>query len=986
MPARRGTTQAFIGRGRELAVLQDAHRSMAEGGARTVLVSGESGVGKTRLIDEFATWASRDGSRVLIGGAVDMGDGGLPYVPLIEALRPLADDRELRRAVGVGAGDLGQLLPILGDASSTANGFAQARLFEQLLGLFARLAPLVLVVEDLQWADRSTRDLLTYLERNLGQAQVMLIGSYRTDELPPNHPLLRLVAVLRRSRRVDLLTLARFSSEEHQEHVAALLGEEATRSLASAVYQRSGGNPFFTEELLAEGEASAEQLPLPGTLRDLLLARYHASSDAAREVLRAAAVGGPLAHRLLAMACGLPDAAFLAALREVMDRAIMVADPETGRYAFRHALMAEAIYGHLLPGERATLHRRFARAKQDDPPVGAAARARTAAERAHHWLAAGDEAQALPVLISAGRAAREVHAQAEAMQHFERALLIVDELGPGPLTDAERGELIALAAEAAEANGAFERAAELWRRALAEVDPRQDPYRAAQLYVDLGETHWLAGDLAAFVAARSEAVALVPHDPPSAERAMVLAKLAAALALAGELDRARALCEEAIAMARLVAAPVAESRALSTLGTVDSLAGRAEEAIVHLGQALAMSAASGRIGEEAIDRSNLAEALHLGGRIRDSIAVVSDGIDRVRAAGLERTYGETMTAINVELYYLAGEWERAAQMAGEALERRPTGVAAEWLNLAVCELAAWRGDFEAAHAALAAVGSDGQLRVTGWTGPHEQQAQLALWEGRPADALAATRSALAAMADAPLELPGGRWLCALGTWAAADLAEAARARGDSTAVTAAQLAADELWGDFHARADAVRRRTGGDSPHLVVELQFIDAVHARAHGADADRWAIVADAWDRLDHVPNGAVARLWDAEARLRAGEGRAAAAKPLQAALATARRLGARPMIERLESLARRARIDVSVPQSTIEPAAGRDLLNGLTRRESQVLRLLVQGRSNAEIARELFITIKTVSVHITNIKAKFGARSRVEVAAMAIRLGLG
>ncbi len=939
-------------------------------------------MGKSRLLEEFAEWARDAGARVLVGGAVDVGEGGLPFVPIVEALRSLAEEREVQSLSAGSPADVARLVPGLGEATASEGGFAQARLFEQLLALFTRLAPLVLVIEDLQWADRSTRELFRYLDRNLRRAEVLLIGSYRTEELPPRHPLRAMVAGLH-ARRVTAIRLGRFNEEEHRQQMSALLGDAATPQLVEAIYRRSGGNAFFTEELVAEGGHGAAEVGLPTSLRDVLLARYHASTPAACHILRLVAIGRSVPHRLLAAAAGLDDRTLLLALREAVDRAIMVADPETGRYSFRHELMAEAIHAHLLPGERGALHAAFGAALEGELEGSDAVDARRAGELAHHWLAAGNEERALPALVAAGESALVVHAHAEAVQHLNRALTVAERLGAAAMSGEQHARLLELAAEAAEANGAFVEATELWHRGLEEVDVEREPLRAARLYVRLGETRWLAGDLPGFVAARREAARLVPADPPSRERAMVLAKLASALTLAGDLHRARALCEESVAIARTVGAADAESRALAALGTVSSLAGTPGEAIEPLERALSMSIAAGRIGEEATDRSNLAEALHLAGRLRDAIAVVSEGIERVCAAGLERTYGETMTMIAIELHYLLGDWDEAQRLANEALERRPTGVAATWFHLAYAEFSAWRGEFDGAHAALAAaVAACSTRRATGWTGPQEQAAQLALWEGRPADALAAIRDGLDALAEAPLELDDRRWLCVRGSWAAADLAQDARAEGDVAGVAAAQAALDELRDHFVRHREAVGRRRVAADPHLDIDAWLIEAERARGMAQPApELWARIAAEWDRLEHAPDAAVARWREAEARLTAGESRQHAAVPLRQALATARQIGARPLIERVESLARRARIDIQAP-----PSVPSTTNHGLTPRELEVLRLVAAGRTNAEIAAELFITDKTASVHLTNIKAKLGVRSRVEAAAFAIRLGMG
>ena len=996
MPAH-GTSPTFIGRAAELDRLEEAFADACAGAATAVLLAGEAGVGKSRLVNELSDRLRAAGARLLIGGAIDIGEGGLPYAPIIEALRPLGDGElreELRTAFGSGIEELAPIVPRIAASESSialVDGFAQARLFERLLAVLAALAadqPLVVVLEDLHWADRSTRDLLAYWVRNLRSSPVLLVGTYRTDELHSDHPLLPMLAELKRSRQVRSIALPRFSAEEHAAHVAALLGDPAPVEIVQATYARSGGNPFFTEELLADRSSSGDRGELPTTLREVLLARYRTGGPATRAMLRVASVGRRVSHPLLIEVSGMPETTLLEALRDAVDRAIIVANPETARYGFRHALMAEAIYDDLLPGERARLHAAYARTLAERPELADGSPVRAAAEEAHHWLMARELERALPALVAAGNAANAVHAHPEAQRHFETALDLADRL-PDALRSAgvDRATLAELAAHASEASGDFPRAIEQWQDAIEHVDAEREPMRAALLWVALGETNCLDGNLGEFVAARRRAVELAPIQP-SAERAFVLASLAAALMLSSDLAAARDLAQQAIDVARAVHAVHAEGRASSVLGAVSMLAGEVEQAVGYLRGALDISRSLGNIGEEAKDRTNLAEALHLAGDIKSGITVIAEAIDRVRANGMERTYGEAMTAMAIDLCYLAGEWDRARQLADQARARRPTGMAAAWLNLILAEFEAWQGKFDAAREALDVVAELTRTpRVIGWMGPQEQLAQLALWEGRSADALRQAVDALDALdADgAALELRDRRWLCLSGLWAAADLADEARARQDEAGAAQAVKDADELGARFAAHVRASPARAASHDPHFVVDTLLADAEIRRAHGrSDPELWARVAEHWERLDHVPDAAVARWREAEARLVHGRSRSAAAEPLRAAAATARRICARPLLERIESLARRARIelpgdDVAAPNAASLPA-------NLTPREREVLGLLAEGLGNAEIGRRLFISDKTASVHVANIKGKLGVTSRIGAATVAVRHGLG
>ncbi len=1005
----RGTSARFIGRTDELATL-DRLLGGEDDRLRLVLVGGEAGIGKSRLIAEWAGRARARGALVLSGGAVDVGEtAALPYVAIVEALRPLTEDpgrSVLARSGPIGA-DLGRLLPSLGPAPTSRPSvaglpeeFAQVRLFEQLLGLLFRLAaraPVILALEDLQWADRSTRDLLVYLARNVGGAPIGLIGSFRTDELPPLHPMRAVLGQLIRGRGAARLDLAPFGPEEHATHVAQLLGGDPPSALLRATYARSAGNPFFTEELLAAGDPDAARLP--ESLRDAVLVRLRELSPAAREVVRVISVGWSVSHQLLNRVAHLDEAALLAALRESVDRAVVVPDPGSGRYGFRHPLIAEAVYDELLPAERSRLHRAFAQALAAEPELGDASPARAAAELANHWYAAGVMRRALPALVLAADEARGVHAQSESLAYLLRATELADRLRDADaVLGIERWELDARTALAAEAVGDFERAIQSWHGAL-EHAAGAAPEVRVDLHVRLGETQFLAGRLDRFVAARQAAVELVPPEPPSALRAYVLAKLAIALSLASQLAQARRMADEALAVARRIDARAEQGKALSTLGTVLYLSGASDVAVGHLREGLVISQELGLFGDEAIDRSNLSEALHQAGSLHEALGVVLEGLARARANGLERTYGETMNAIAVNWLFLLGRWEEAERMAVQVLEHAPRGLSADWTAMALAELEIVQGRFEEASAHLDRVlGGDHSARAPGWYGPHEQRAHLYLELDRPEDAVREVRAALDALDRQAIAPESGeiRWLTVRGLQAATGVAEAARARGDDAALAASSSLVSDLVRRLDAHIAAVEALAGRLDRHTAVDLLLARAELSRyRREPDAALWCRVADEFAAIEHPWDEIGARWRQAEALLLAGRPRSEAAGPLRAAHASAVALGARPTIARIEALAQRARIALGAPLGN-GPAASvdgataprdptREPVERLTPREREVLALLAGGRTNGEIATALFISSKTASVHVTNIKQKLGVRTRVEAAAFAIRLGI-
>jgi hypothetical protein len=411
-----GRQVGFVGRRQELGRLNAALARAADGQPAVVLIGGEAGVGKTRLVAEFAERAGAAGVRVLAGGCVRLGEDALPYVPFSEALRGLVrslDPPAVDALVGEGRAELARLVPDLGAPEPAAQlrgsgDWTQARLFALVLGLLERLAgmaPLVLVVEDLHWADQSSLQLLSFLVHGLPQAPVVLVVTYRSDEPPGRHRLPPLLAELDRAASVERLELRRFDRAELGVLLAGVLGQPPEPNLLDEVFARSEGNPFFAEELLAGG-APGGRPALSATLKDLLLARVEVLPGPAREVARvAAAAGRRVRDRLLGAACSLKELALLATLRELVAGQVLVADAAGDGYAFRHALLQEVIDADLLPGERRRLHGILARTLAAHPELAGGTPAERAAELAVHWYASGELTRALPAAVDAGMAA-----------------------------------------------------------------------------------------------------------------------------------------------------------------------------------------------------------------------------------------------------------------------------------------------------------------------------------------------------------------------------------------------------------------------------------------------------------------------------------------------------------------------------------------------------------------------------------------------------
>ena len=980
----------LVGRVEELKLLEAARGRAADAGPAVVLVGGEAGVGKTRLVAELTARCAAEGTRVLAGGCVPVGDGALPYAPIVEALRALLTDvgaSAVRELVGPSWPELARLLPALGDPEAGPAGQgAQARLFELLLGLVGRLsaqAPLVLVVEDLHWADRSTRQLLAFLVRNLRRERVLLVVTYRNDE-PGQQRLGPYLAELDRGSRVERIELSRLDQVQTGAQLVGILGAAPASELVDAVFARSEGNPFFTEELLAAVRAGSNELP--ATLRDLLRGRVQVLPDHARQVLAAVAVAGRrVPHRLLAATTGLGDRLLVEALRAAVASQLLVTVPGEDGYDVRHALLRELIDADLLPGERARLHAGLAQALTERPELTDSPPVVAAAELAAHWDAAGELERTLPAAVEAGLAAERAHAFPEAQRHYERALELWARVPlAAEVSPLDRITLLERAAEAANFLDEHPRAVELVREALGSVDLAADSARAGLLHEQLGRYLWMSLDEAA-LSAYQEAVRLVPAEPPSAERARVLAGYAKVLYLQARDTEGWPVAEEALAVARSVGARREEGRALGLVGVKVTGLG-------DLDGGLALLREARRIAEEQADVEGLAMACIMmtwgtfdAGRLEEGLAAALDGAEATGRLGSpgERDFLEQLAAL---FEFLLGRWEEADRHLRAVLERdRLTGTKGVHTRWQRARLDIARGDLAAARRWLqeaeqkAATASRAQFDAQ-FAGPLAiARAELALWEGRDHDAFEASTEGLAAVPDQGAD----SILFALGLAAAANKAERASARRATEEAEAARRDGDRLLARLQALADA---HTSFAMTAAV--LAQCRAEHSRLQShPDPAGWGATAAEWEALGQPYPVACARWREAEALLATRASRARAEQALGAAYAVAVRLGAVPLRRELELLAQRGRLRLEPPVQPVAepetPSAAASL--GLTRREAEVLALVAAGRTNRQIGQELFITPKTASIHVSRILAKLGVAGRGEAAAIAHRLGL-
>ncbi|MEU8801652.1 AAA family ATPase [Spirillospora sp. NPDC048819] len=955
------TSPVLVGRVQESAALDDAFRAARNGAPSAVLLGGEAGVGKTRLVGEFAGRARAEGARFLVGGCLELGTEGLPFAPFTAALRGLV--REIgvdgvREMLPDGAGaELGRLLPDFGEADADSfTGEARARLFELVLTLLERLAasaPVVLVIEDAHWADTSTRDLLTFLVRNLGaDAALLIVTTYRTDELHRTHPLRPLLTELERVERVRRVPVARLGRDEVAEMVRDVLGERWTARAAADVFARSEGNPLFVEALLGSRDDAA----LPESLRDLLLGAVRRLPEETQEILRVAAGGGArIEHELLAAVAGIDERVLTRGLRPAVAANTLVVDGDG--YAFRHALIREAVHDDLLPGERARLHVRYAEVLEARPELMPARQ--RAVTLAHHWFAAHDVGRALAAAWRAARETRKALAYAESLRMASRVLELWDRVpDAADRTGVPHAEVIEAAVTLADLAGETDTGIRLATAGLEET--RDDPVRAARLYERRGLMGMRLGRDDAIEDLR-EAARVAPADPPNRTRARVLATLAYQVqALHGMREESRAAAEEALAVARDVGdVPVELHLELRFswdalfrdddpemfLARVDQAARRAHEvrAFEPLLRAL----------------TNRADVLEMYGRSAEAAEVAALGVAKADEYGLGRTAGTFLAINTAEPLISLGRWDEALTVIDRAFAQDPPALFQGSLNFLMGGIAVERGDLDgaerAAKAARTRIAHGAARRAQDLFPVCRLDALIALGRGRPAQALEALGPVLADLGlpdDSRYALPG----LVVAATACADL-------GDTGPLAAVR-----------ARAAGIRIYGPVQEAHRLSLL----AESARAEGVlDRDAWEAAAKAWDALDRPQPLAWALTRAAKAT--AGVDRDAAASLLRRAAGLAGELGAVPLREHIGLLARRARLALGDGEAPSRPGLG------LTPREAEVLRLVAEGRSNRDIAGALFISAKTASVHVSNILAKLGVSTRTEAAATAHRLRL-
>jgi DNA-binding CsgD family transcriptional regulator len=857
----------FTGRSAELAQLTAARQQAAESGPAAVFIRGVPGIGKSRLVREFI---AAQPSPALEGACLELGADILPYAPFFTMMRRLAERLGPAEAARLlpdgGASGLAHWLPELGAPAGPVHG--RQRLFEDVLILLERSAPLTIVVEDLQWADKSSLELLVFLVRNLRRPGILLIVTYRPGEADD-----QLIASLARGQRhLELGPLT------EAETAGLLAGRELSPGLLRSVYDRSEGVPLFAEALADNGG----NVPPAG----VLLAGMGGLPPRTRRVLRAAAVGGgTVTARLLSAVAEEGDVDQAAGPAVASQLLLATADG----YRFRHDLIRSAVADELLPGERARWHARYGAALAADPSLG------TPAELALHWYGAGDGELAWQAAARAAEAAEAAYAYAEQLQLLQRML----KLRPGD------GAVLRAAVEAALRAGDTRAGLDLAGQALAAL---RDPDGRAELLEVRSLLRHAAGEDG--LDDLTEAVRLARDR---GLRARVTARLASRLEVLSRDERAGQLAEEAIGLGDDAA------RALG-LVTLANRAGRRGDQDTALAMATEAARLAGDDDTGFLATLTAAGLLEAYGRHAESAAVARGGTERAARLGLGRTRGAALAAIHAESLYSLGRWRAAREVIEDTLALNPPALHRAIMLTIRGMLDLAEGDESAARDAAATAGS---LLHGTYSG---KQFTIPLLHLR----LAAGEPVLAQLLDDP------------------DLAAYASVAWPAMA-TAATM--------YPSRAAALR----------AIALPATGPVQAAHRLMLRARWAEAAEAWQAVGQPYPCARALYLAAEQALREGD-RGAALTWLNRATPLARQLGAVPLLREITLRAEGAR-----PELT------------LTARETEVLRLVAEGRSNRQIGAALYISPKTAGVHVSNIMTKLGVSSRTEAAAVAHRSGL-
>jgi DNA-binding CsgD family transcriptional regulator/tetratricopeptide (TPR) repeat protein len=980
----------FIGRSAEVDLLTSLLDRSKAAEFTLAFVEGEAGIGKTRLMLELAGRVRAMNGMVLLGSSPPPAGQPLPFAAvtqcLRDALRQLSETE--REAIVSETPELGHLLPAWRlSGASPPSGTSMTVICEQFLSVTDRLArerPVVAVfLDDLQWADSGTLDLIAYMARSLREGRVLIALAARIEELSSAAPLRRLRAELVRGGGAAV-PLGPLDGEEAARYVETLAGSALTEHRRERITGLGQGNPFFLQELVNLGDIEGG---LPDSVRDLVRTRLASLDDAQRDLLRviATAVQPVSTDLLLGVSERAPEAT-IEGLRHLLEGGLLrERDDETVSVA--HPLVREVVAAEVLDAERRRIHAALARALTAEPDLDPGTDAERLVRLANHWLAAGDRIRTFPALARAAEASERTYAFGTAFELYRKAL---DHIGPhgdtsdrrlgfqSPTVDSALSDLRRRAAEAAILTGEPDVAIEWIDDALRDAAA---PRVRDQLELTRARCLSASGDVVAAVEAFTGLVASIASTQVPVSARIGLAR---ALIAAGRAREAVPVAEAALAAARAARSSTEEEAALLALGTALAHAGELESGVRRWHEARSLRSAAltqsalrpraSRVMDLTAGLADAARAAYGAGLGEDAAELTSDALAVATQWGAEGEMARLRIA-QAEASIDRGEWGEALRILNAAADSPGPRVDALALRARV---AAWRGSWERAAADLAACEGPALVRSR----PEDRAAfslalaELRVWRRQLVEAADATTEGLLLARDAPavnkLEL----------------LALAVRVHVDSTlAARALRSNPESMASEEMARAlvaDTDRHVRGEAGPRIAALVETARAELGRLGKEGAEAWAGTGQAWQAASGVWWTGYASFREAEAWLVAGTTRGAARDALIRASSIARALEAAPLAAEIEALAVRARIDIrEEPQPAPRSETTRKL--PISDRELEVLALIARGRTNREIASELFISERTAAHHVSHIFDKLGVSSRVEAAGVAHQSGV-